>query len=271
MAAATLAIALASLALLAPGGSAAPPSSRLFSSVNVLFTSPLHPYDAARMSRGGIRVEHYGKLVRVTADAIRQVDPGARIALAGVPGRVNHHGISYLKNLYERVPHIRSFFDVVAFHPYAQGVHGVVNQLRRVRRTMREHGDGGTPLWVSEIGWGSRKRDPSQYNFGRHGQAGMLTAALLRARAPAPPAPSEQRHLVRLAGFAEERQRALPVVRPRRPDRQAEPPQAGVGRLPAVRHRNRLKLQGASASTAFAALRAVEPDDAAARMGGRAA
>ena len=51
----TLAMALASLALLAPGGSAAPPDSRLFSSVNVLFSSPLHPKDAARMARGGIR------------------------------------------------------------------------------------------------------------------------------------------------------------------------------------------------------------------------
>ncbi len=50
---------------------------------------------------------------------------------------------------------------------------------------MREHGDGGTPLWVSEIGWGSRKRHPSQYNFGRHGQARMVTnlfSALSRER-----------------------------------------------------------------------------------------
>ncbi len=50
-----LAMAVASLALLAPGGSAAPPTSRLFSSVNVLFSSPMHSYDAARMARGGIR------------------------------------------------------------------------------------------------------------------------------------------------------------------------------------------------------------------------
>ncbi len=303
-----------------PVGSAAPSTSRLFSSVNVLFSSPMHPYDAARMARGGIRtarlsfdwwgvegtptfynwrkldrwvgnlasqgvttipvlfgaplwavtesvpaaasapapkaprmvpatspggnatayppvktsgeialwrafvraavkrygpgggywsgayeddhegatprpvrtwqvwnepnipgafwpkpnVELYGKLVRITADAIRQIDPSARIALAGVPGRVNYHGISYLKNLYERVPGIKGFFDVMAFHPYAKGIDGVVNQLERVRRTMRRHGDGDTPLWVSEIGWGSRKRDPSQYNFGRHGQARML-------------------------------------------------------------------------------------------------
>jgi hypothetical protein len=120
-------------------------------------------------------VDLYGKLVRVTADAIRTVDPGARIALAGVPGRVNYHGLSYLKHLYERVPGVRRFFDIVAFHPYAQGIHGVVNQLTRVRRLMREHHDGSIPLWVSEIGWGSKKRDPSQYNFGRTGQARMLT------------------------------------------------------------------------------------------------
>jgi hypothetical protein len=337
----TLAMVLAMAGLLAPSGSAAPPTSRLFSSVNVLFSSPMHPYDAARMARGGIRtarlsfdwwgvegtptiynwhkldrwvgnlasqgvttipvlygaplwavtesipsgspsraksprmvpytspggnatayppvktdgeisrwqafvegavarygpggtywssaykvihpgatphpirtwqvwnepnipgafwpkpnVELYGKLVRITADAVHAVDPAARIALAGVPGRVNYHGVTYLKNLYRRNPDIRRYFDVVAFHPYAQGIGGVVNQLERVRRTMREEGDGAKPLWVSEIGWGSKRYDPSQYNFGRPGQAKMLTAlftALSRDR--------QRLHLSRVTWF----------------------------------------------------------------------
>jgi hypothetical protein len=130
-------------------------------------------------------VQQYGKLVRITSDAVRSVDPGARVALAGVPGRVSFHGVSYLKLLYQEVPHIKRYFDIAAFHPYASGVKGVVKQLVRVRRTMRRAGDDHTPLWVSEIGWGSAKRNPNEYNYGRLGQAKMLTelfAALSRER-----------------------------------------------------------------------------------------
>jgi hypothetical protein len=130
-------------------------------------------------------IQQYGKLVKITAETVRGLDPTAKIALAGVPGRVDYHGVPYLAHLYGRVPHIKQYFDILAFHPYAQGIGGVVNQLARARRTMREHHDGGSRLWVSEIGWGSKKHRPTEYNFGRHGQARMLTrlfAALTKAR-----------------------------------------------------------------------------------------
>ena len=119
-------------------------------------------------------VSEYAKLVRISAGAIRGADPEARVALAGVPGRVDYHGIPYLNRLYATGHGIRRDFDIVAFHPYAKTVDGALSQLFRLRHAMRHHGVGSDPIWVSEIGWGSAKRAPNQFNRGSRGQAKML-------------------------------------------------------------------------------------------------
>jgi hypothetical protein len=119
-------------------------------------------------------VAKYGKLVRITAAAIRGADPTARIALAGVPGRVDYHGVPFLNRLFALGNGIKRDFDIVAFHPYANRVHGALTQLFRLRRAMNHHGLGDDPIWVSEIGWGSAKRAPNQFNWGMAGQAKML-------------------------------------------------------------------------------------------------
>ena len=112
--------------------------------------------------------------MKVSARAIRAVDPRAQIALAGVPGRVDYRGVRFIDRLYRRVPQIQRYFDLVAFHPYAPTVTGAIDQLLHLRRALRRDHHGKVRLWVSEIGWGSGKRDTRHFNEGPRGQARML-------------------------------------------------------------------------------------------------
>jgi polysaccharide biosynthesis protein PslG len=127
-----------------------------------------------------VNVERYGKLVRMSARAIRGVDPNARIALAGLPGRVDYRGVKFVNMLFRRMPHISRYFDLVAFHPYAPTLKASLGQLENLRRVLRRHGDGRVPLWVSEIGWGSGDPRKNHFNEGPGGQARMLTRAFAK-------------------------------------------------------------------------------------------
>lgn len=121
-----------------------------------------------------VNVTRYGKLVKLTARSIRAIDPSATVALAGLPGEVDYRGVTFIKTLYRRVPQIKRYFDEVAFHPYGTTIKESVGQLVELRKALRRHGDGGVPLWVSEVGWGSGKPVKNHFNFGPEGQATML-------------------------------------------------------------------------------------------------
>jgi hypothetical protein len=119
-------------------------------------------------------VKRYGKLLRLSANTIRAADPGAMIALAGMPGRVRFRGVRFINELYRRDPGIGRYFNYVTFHPYAPTIKGSMKQLLNLRRVLRRHHDPAVPLWISEIGWSSGKPGKNQFDHGPHGQARML-------------------------------------------------------------------------------------------------
>ncbi len=129
----------------------------------------------------------YAKLVRLSSLAISSKDPAAEVLLAGLFGTPFGGGDQrliawrYLDRLY-RVSGIERHFDAVALHPYAPNLRGIAYQLRRVRTVMRSRGDGDTPIWITEIGWGSA--DPSEGPLlkGPDGQAEHLRTAFTRLR-----------------------------------------------------------------------------------------
>ena len=127
-------------------------------------------------------VRRYGRVLELTSPVIRSVDPGARIALAGVPGHIHYHGITFINRLYRDFPHIAHYFDLVAFHPYSPTARGAVAQLGQLRRALRRDGDPHVPVWVSEIGWGSGDRHTSRLNKGLYGQGRMLRRLYTRLR-----------------------------------------------------------------------------------------
>jgi hypothetical protein len=128
---------------------------------------------------GRPNVNQYLTLLQQTRKAIRSRDARARIVLAGMPvtardTRVPH----YLRAIYRR-QRVKRLFDAVAIHAFAGSAAGAVGVVRRARAIMRAAGDGATPLWVTEIGWGSQPSAiPPHLSTDERTQAARLTASL---------------------------------------------------------------------------------------------
>ena len=116
----------------------------------------------------------YTQLLRLSHDAIVKQDPGAEIVLAGMPGYGKPDTAwQFLDNLY-RQPGFAGAFDAVALHPYARTVAQLRLEIEKLRATMADHGDGDTPLWLTELGWGSGKPNRFGLNKGLEGQRRLL-------------------------------------------------------------------------------------------------
>jgi hemolysin type calcium-binding protein/putative glycosyl hydrolase/Big-like domain-containing protein len=118
----------------------------------------------------------YAGLLQTTHDAIVAVDPNARVVLAGMPGSGDSTAWTFLNNLYT-VPGIRDDFDAAAFHPYSCTVPQIAQEMSMFRRSMTSHGDGQTPLWVTEFAWGSGPPDRFCKNKNLAGQRDLLGRA----------------------------------------------------------------------------------------------
>ena len=81
----------------------------------------------------------------------------------------------YLSRFY-RAGNVKPYFDGVALHPYVARAKAMGAQLENLRRIMRAHGDPRTPLFVTEMGWGSRS-GPTRWERGLQGQANQLSRA----------------------------------------------------------------------------------------------
>jgi hypothetical protein len=125
----------------------------------------------------------YARLLKLTAPAIKAVDPGAKVVLSGLfgdpteTGRRGMDATAFLDALY-RSPGIKARFDAAALHPYAFHVEELKALTSAVRAVMLDHGDRRAGLYVTEMGWGSQN-DPDVVAFeqGLQGQARELRAA----------------------------------------------------------------------------------------------
>ncbi len=115
----------------------------------------------------------YARLLEISHDAIKSEDPKAQIVLPGLPGYGDVTAWDFLDRLY-REPGAKDNFDAVALHPYSPGIDGLQRQIVRMRKAMTENGDGQTPLWFTELGWGSGPPDRFKLNKGQPGQARLL-------------------------------------------------------------------------------------------------
>jgi hypothetical protein len=114
----------------------------------------------------------YAELVKISNRAITGVDPRAKVVLAGLTGYAKPRGWNFLDSLY-RVNGIKQHFDVAALHPYAATIDQFRTELHRVRGVIRRHHDARTPLWLTEVGWGSAQNRYA-LNKGLRGQKRML-------------------------------------------------------------------------------------------------
>ncbi len=122
----------------------------------------------------------YAKLVVSSHATMKAIDPHARLLLGGMfatpkdPPPRAYAAASFLEQLYRRKG-VKNSFDGVALHPYAHDAASLTPAIEAVRATMKAHGDGGTGLWITEIGWGSAAKGPFQK--GSAGQARELGRA----------------------------------------------------------------------------------------------
>ena len=121
--------------------------------------------------------KHYAKLLSAAADAIRSRDSSAEIILGGMPELSGSHkaivGSKFLTDLY-KVNGAKEDFDAVAPHPYGATVGKVASQVEKYRKVMKQAGDSGAGMYVTEVGAGSATGG-SSLNRGKEGQANLLT------------------------------------------------------------------------------------------------
>jgi hypothetical protein len=155
---------------------------QIWNEPNISTFWPTHPYQ-----RG------YVKLLHAAHDAIKAIDPGAKVVLAGLP---NYSWVQ-LGRIY-KVRHASKWFDVAAIHPYTKTPKGVIEILDKARQAMDDAGDKQTPIVADEISWPSSlgKTDHTVgFDFAttEAGQAHKLARLL--------PLLGENRARLRLLGF----------------------------------------------------------------------
>lgn len=120
----------------------------------------------------------YATLLRISGQTLHRVDAGSQVLVGGffgqplqIPPNISSGG--FLQGIY-RAGNVKPYFDGVALHPYVAKAAAMGGQLAHLRRIMNSHGDHRTPLYVTELGWGSRN-GPTRWEVGLAGQANELT------------------------------------------------------------------------------------------------
>jgi hypothetical protein len=123
----------------------------------------------------------YAKLIRISGRTLHAVDPESKVLMGGLFGRPlqippNIASGDYLKRVYA-AGHVKPYFDGVALHPYVADAKAMGPELNNLRRIMRNFGDTKTPIYITELGWGSQS-GPTRWQRGPQGQANQLYEAL---------------------------------------------------------------------------------------------
>jgi hypothetical protein len=150
----------------------------------------------------------YGKLVKLSNSALKSVDPGAQVVLAGlfsqpkgaryvrvVNGKkklvngtnVNYFASYFLEQMYKSNPGIKSKFAGVSLHPYTGSWKYLTPEIEEVRKVLTANGDGRKGLFITEIGWSSGPPKSDGTNSFAKGPAGQarelkLSFRLLRSK-----------------------------------------------------------------------------------------
>ena len=125
----------------------------------------------------------YGKLLKLSHKTIKKADPKSKTVLAGLAGysTIRKHPSpgsltpwKYMKKLY-KVKGIKGAFDAAAIDPYGPKINIVRELIGRTRKQMVKHHDRKTPMWITELGWGSAKSEGKRsLNKGEKGQKRLL-------------------------------------------------------------------------------------------------
>ena len=106
----------------------------------------------------------YGRFLTISADVIHGADPGASVVSGGIVSKPLspdvQQGAPFLRDVL-RSKAARRAIDIVAIHPYAKTPLIAKKAIEEARRTMNRANMKKTPIWITEIGWGSTTPDGS--------------------------------------------------------------------------------------------------------------
>jgi len=122
----------------------------------------------------------FAELIRISGRLLHRLDPGSKVLIGGFFGRPlqtppNVQSGDFLSQIY-RARQVKRYFDGVALHPYVASAEAMQPEIANLRRVMRVHRDAATPLYVTELGWGSDSFE-SRWERGPRGQARELNRA----------------------------------------------------------------------------------------------
>lgn len=123
----------------------------------------------------------YATLVKISDQAISEVDPDADIVLGGMFGYPHDSrsmfAADFLRKFYE-AKGIERHFEAISLHPYGSGVGSVRKQVKQARTVVRRAGDPGVGILIGEMGWASSGPSSSEEVVGVKGQATRLRKGL---------------------------------------------------------------------------------------------
>ncbi|HET7509162.1 MAG TPA: beta-galactosidase [Solirubrobacterales bacterium] len=102
----------------------------------------------------------YAKLVTISSQAIKSVDPSAKVILAGLFARPKARGVrgmaatTFLQRLY-KIPGFRNRFDGIDLHPYAVDS-GELEEMTEEFHDVAVENHDRPALYLTELGWGSQ-------------------------------------------------------------------------------------------------------------------
>jgi hypothetical protein len=121
----------------------------------------------------------YAKLVTISSQAIKRVDPRAKVILAGLfaepqaKGKKGMPATTYLQRLYD-IPGFKSRFEGIDLHPYAVDYEELERMTEEFHDVAVENRDRPA-LYMTELGWGSQNNfQQVAYEQGIRGQVKQL-------------------------------------------------------------------------------------------------
>jgi putative glycosyl hydrolase/hemolysin type calcium-binding protein len=120
--------------------------------------------------------QKYATLLRISNAAIESVSPRTRTVLAGMPSWGDSTAWTFLRNLYQ-IPGTKDDFEAAALHPYGCTVDRLRQGMEQFHAAMRAYDDDATPVWLTEVAWGSGPPDRFCKNKGPDGQSRLLSEA----------------------------------------------------------------------------------------------
>jgi hypothetical protein len=124
----------------------------------------------------------YAKLVKLSSQAIKAADPGAKVILSGLFAKPTANyprgmpAAQFLASLY-RVPGLKRRFDGISLHPYAVDTETLEEYVEEFHDVTTAYHDR-VPLYVTEMGWGSEPNfQQVAFEQGVRGQVRQLRGA----------------------------------------------------------------------------------------------